>query len=156
MKRYEFTLAAVLRARQAQEKVALAQLMLARQMEAEAAKTLSDSQAHYGSAATGGGGEGFLAERERWELAGQAVSLAGKAETEAQAGVASALDRYLAAARAVSVVEHLDDRRREEHAAAVQHEEANLVDELVTSRYARARAGRPAWPGANGGQEAGQ
>lgn len=156
MKRYQFTLATVLRARQAQEQLARASLMLAHQAAHRAAEAVAESRAHYESAAVPTGG-GFMAQRELWELAGQAVVQAQQAEAEAQATVASAMTGYLDAARAVSVIEHLDERRREEHALAAQREEANSVDELVTSRYGRDRARRqgPAAAGNVGSGEEG-
>jgi hypothetical protein len=46
----------------------------------------------------------------------------------------------VAAAQAVSVLEHLDERRREEHAVEVAHQDATLLDELGMARHNRARA----------------
>ena len=49
------------------------------------------------------------------------------------------MENYVATARDVTVLERLDQRRRE-HALAAQRAEAAEVDELVTVRHARQAA----------------
>jgi len=139
MKRYQFNLASVLRARRAQEDVARADLLRAHQSATRAARAVAESRVHYQAAAAASGAE-FRAHREMWVLAGQSVVEAETTEDEARAGVVSAMDNYLGARRAVDVLQHLDQAKREEHAAAVQHEEAAAIDELVVTRHARQRA----------------
>lgn len=136
MKRYQFGLTNVLRARRAQEDVAKAGLIQAHQAAVRAARAVSETRAHYQAAAAASGAE-FQLHRQMWELAAQSVTNAEKAEQEAHREVRKATDKYLESARAVSVIEHLDQARREEHATALQREEASLVDELVTAKHVR-------------------
>ena len=82
-------------------------------------------------------GPSFLVHRQVSELSARSVIEARRSLTEAKAGVDVAMEAYLVAARSVSVLEHLDERRRQEHAAAGQREDANAVDDLVTSRHVR-------------------
>lgn len=152
MKRYQFNLATVLWARQAQEDVARARLMMAHQAAQQAAEALAESRAHYGSAAAIND-ERFMAGRQLWELAGLEVTDARQAEEGARSAVAEAMSKYLEAARAVSVIEHLDERRRDEHALAAQREEANTTDEIVTSRFGRSSG--VAHPGRRGARAPG-
>jgi flagellar export protein FliJ len=138
VKRYEFALQSVLRARRAQESVARADLLRAN-LNATAAETAEDrSRAHYEDVITADG-VAFLVHRQRFELAAGSLIGARGSVAEARAAVATAMEGYIAAARSVSVLEHLDERHRQEHGEAVQRQEANQVDELVISRYGRDR-----------------
>ncbi len=136
MKRYDFPLQAVLRARRAQESVARADLLRANLNVAAAELAEREKHAHYEDVITADG-VAFLLHRQRSELAAGSLIGARGSLTDARAAVTTALEGYLGAARAVSVLEHLDERQRQEHGAAVQREEANQVDELVTSRHGR-------------------
>lgn len=136
MKRYQFNLASVLRARRAQEDVARGDLLRAHQSAARAAQAVSESRAHYLASAAASGAE-FRAHRELWVLAGQSVVESVATEDDARTGVVSAMGSYLDAARAVSVLEHLDEARRDEHALAARREEIATIDELVVTRHAR-------------------
>lgn len=137
MKRYQFSLATVLRARRAHEDLARADLMRAHQSAARAAAAVAESRAHYAAASSAAAGAEFRAHRELWVLAGQAVTGSENTEGESRAGVAAATERFLAASQAVSALEHLDDRQRQEHAAQTQREEVAVIDDLVTSRHFR-------------------
>jgi hypothetical protein len=119
VKRYEFSLETVLRARRAQESVARADLLRAN-INAAAAQAAEGRR-----------------RRELSELAAGALIGARGALAEARAAVTTAMKGYVEAARSVSVLEKLDERQSQEHAIAVQREANNMVDELVTSRYGR-------------------
>jgi flagellar biosynthesis chaperone FliJ len=136
--KYNFALETVLRARRAQESVARADLLRANLASAAAEMAQGASVDHYEEVIRANGLT-FFVHRQVSELAARSVIEARGALTEAQAGVEAALESYLVAARSVSVLEHLDERRRQEHAAAVAREDANLVDDLVTSRHVRAK-----------------
>jgi hypothetical protein len=136
MKRYEFNLGAVMRVRRIQEGVAKADLQRANQATGVADLEARKSQAHYNEVSTSEG-PSWMAQSERAHLAAQSAILARESLAAAQAGAAAALEQYMAATRAVGVLGHLDEHRREEHGAAVQHEEMVTVDELVTSRHVR-------------------
>jgi flagellar protein FliJ len=136
MKRYEPTLGAVMRVRRVQENMAKAELQKANVAAAAAEMASAQAFAHYEEMRSADGPT-FLAQRERAELAAEAATAARDSLASARATAVAAKDHYLAATRAVSVLERLDERRREEHAAEAQREEADLVDELVTSRHVR-------------------
>jgi flagellar export protein FliJ len=78
--------------------------------------------------------------QERSGLAAKALLGSEDSTAEAKGVVEKALQDYVAAAQAVSVLEHLDERRREEHAVEVAHQDATLLDELGMARHNRARA----------------
>jgi flagellar export protein FliJ len=138
VKRYEFSLQTVLRARRAQESVARADLLQANLKVAAAEVAQGRSRAHYEDVLADDS-SAFLVHRQRSELAAEALIGASGAVRDAQAAVASAMEVYFVAARSVSVLEKLDERQRQEHAAAAQREETKQVDELVTSRHSRHR-----------------
>jgi flagellar export protein FliJ len=140
VKRYEFSLETVLRARRAQESVARADLLRANINAAEAEIAEGRRRVHYEEVIVADG-PSFMAQRERSELAAGALIDSRGALAEARAAVTMAMEGYVEAARSVSVLEKLDERQSQEHAAAVQREETNLVDELVTSRYGRHHRG---------------
>ena len=136
MKRYEFSLETVLRARRAQESVARADLLRANLNAVAAEAAEGRSRAHYEDVISAEG-SAFMVHRQFSELAAGALIGARGTLADARAAVTTALEGYLAAARSVSVLEKLDERQRQEHDAAAQRQEANQVDELVTSRYGR-------------------
>jgi len=138
MKRYDFALQAVLRARRAQEAVARGDLLRANLATATAEVAENKSLDHYQDVVSANGLD-FMVHRQRSELAAEALIGASGAVRDAQAAVASAMEVYFVAARSVSVLEKLDERQRQEHAAAAQREETKQVDELVTSRRSRHR-----------------
>lgn len=136
MRRYKFGLGAVMRVRRVQESMAKAELQKANTAVVAAELAAEHSQSHYEqvSAATG---QPFMAQAERANLAARAAIEARQSLVGARQVAVAAMDQYLAATRAVSVLGRLDARRRDEHALAFQHEEATVVDELVTSRHIR-------------------
>jgi len=139
MKRYQFNLETVLRARKAQESIARADLLRANLLASAAELAKNKSHEHYGEVVASTATT-FMQHRERSELAAKALIGSEESVTDANAVVEKALHDYVAAARSVSVLEHLDERRREEHAVAVAHEESVILDELSSARYGRARA----------------
>jgi flagellar biosynthesis chaperone FliJ len=139
MKRYQFNLETVLRARRAQESVARADLQRSNLLAAAAEAASKKSREHY-EEVVGSVGTPFMQHQERSELAAKALLGSEVSTTDAKAVVEKALHDYVAAAQAVSVLEHLDERRREEHAVAVAHEDATRLDELAMARHNRARA----------------
>ena len=139
MKRYEFSLGSVMRVRRITEGIAKAELQKANMATAGAESDVHNSQAHYEEVSTSEG-PSWMAQAARAHLAAETAILARESLAAARAAAATALGQYMAATRAVSVLGHLDEHRREEHAAAVQHEEMATVDELVTSRHVRRQA----------------
>jgi hypothetical protein len=139
MKRYQFNLETVLRARRAQEGVARADLQRAHLFSAASEAASKKSREHY-EEVIGSVGTPFMAHQERSGLAAKALLGSEDSATEAKGVVEKALQDYVAAAQAVSVLEHLDERRREEHAVEVAHQDATLLDELGMARHNRARA----------------
>jgi hypothetical protein len=136
VKRYEFSLETVLRARRAQESVARADLLRANINAAAAQAAEGRRRLHYEDVIATDG-PSFMVRRELSELAAGALIGARGALAEARAAVTTAMKGYVEAARSVSVLEKLDERQSQEHAIAVQREANNMVDELVTSRYGR-------------------
>ena len=82
----------------------------------------------------------FFVHAQRGEFAARAVIGSRESLANARDVVAAAMENYVATARDVTVLERLDQRRREEHALAAQRAEAAEVDELVTVRHARQAA----------------
>ena len=134
MKRYAFRLEAVLRARRAAESVAQANLLRANASVLAAEAAADRSSAHYREVQTLPG-LGFMVHRERATLAARALIGARESLSEARATREAAMLSYLGSARAVSVLERLDRRRREEHAMAARREDILVVDEIVTNRH---------------------
>lgn len=140
MKRYQFGLATVLRARRAQEGIAKSKLQKANLAAAAAEMAAQRSLTHY-EQVNAMDAPDVLAHRDRAVLAARAVLETRQSLSASKAAVGAAVEEYLAAAQAVSLLERLDDRRREEHGLLAQREEAALSDELAASRHARARRG---------------
>jgi flagellar biosynthesis chaperone FliJ len=138
MKRYTFNLGTVLRARQLQEDTARAALQRAHMAALAAELAANSSRAHY-EELKAPSDEEFMAHRQRSELAAQAVLGAQDRLAGAREAVTASMSEYVVAAKAVSVLEHLDERRRQEHALATQRQEVAEVDELVTNRHGRRR-----------------
>jgi flagellar export protein FliJ len=138
MRRYEFSLASVLRARRAQEDVARSSLQKANLAAAAAELAANASLAHYHEVA-GSTDMELRAHHERAGFAAGGVIGARESLVGARAEVTKAMNEYLAASKDVSVLERLDDRRREEHALEAQRQEAAEIDDLVLSRHVRRR-----------------
>jgi flagellar FliJ protein len=140
MKRYRFGLASVLRVRHVEEDravLALAEAERARQVAERRAAAL-ESQ-HRAVPPPDGAVEAtqFLATREQQERSAVAVRGARAEVAEASTAVVARRAALAAAASARAALEHLDERRRAEHALELQREEAAEVDDLVTSRHQR-------------------
>ena len=138
MKKYSFPLAAALRARQLQQDVARSELQKAN-LAADAAQLVAKASLEHYEQVRGGNDADFLAGRQQAGLAAGSLTDARLALAAARAAVDEAMARYLEAAKAVSVLEHLDERRRQEHRLDAQREEATVVDELVVARHALRR-----------------
>jgi len=136
MKRYEFNLGSALRVRKLQEGMAKSSLQKANMAAAASEMQAQRSLAHYEDV-TNETGPSWMEQAERAHLAAQAAIEARQSLAAARAAATTAMGQYVEANKAVSVLGHLDERRREEHAAAVQHEEMTAIDDLVTSRHVR-------------------
>ncbi|HTW09111.1 MAG TPA: hypothetical protein VME46_16500 [Acidimicrobiales bacterium] len=165
MKRYEFNLAAALRVRKIHEDMAKSELHKARAAAAAAELVAQQSLAHFeqvrnrptapvpGAEAPGPADHAnlrpkgpaqsepeWMQQAERQMLAAQAAMNARESLDAARTVAVAAMDKYMAATQAVAVLGHLDEHRREEHAAAAQREEMAAVDDMVTSRHVRRQA----------------
>lgn len=141
MKRYTSTLESVLRVRKVQEDAARAELQKASSATAAARAAEAKAWAHY-QELSASDDLSLLVQRQLGGFAAEAVADAGKEVEAKKADTASATEAYLDAAKAVSAVERLEERRREEHTLDLLREEAALVDEFVTTRYARQQQSR--------------
>lgn len=147
MKRYQFRLAGVLRLRRVEEEQArlrlaeanlrLTSLLLDR--DREAARYAEVARRLHAVAL-----DDLLAERHDAELAVARLARADQLVAEAAAEAAVAQVAWVGAHRRVVALERLEERRRDEHGAAMQREEIALVDDLVNARFvaATAAAGR--------------
>jgi flagellar export protein FliJ len=143
VKRYRFRLEQVMRVRRIQEDQARSLVVEARTRAADAAAvTLRRIEAYESHSSAGAtvDAAGFLASRALHEAKAQAVLNAQVEEMEAREVVAQRLDGWSEAARRVSALERLDERRREEYDIELRRDEDAQVDDLVVSRQARARA----------------
>lgn len=151
MRRYQFRLESVLRARRAQEQ-------LARQDLARANAVLRRAEVHYRQECERYESfepgvrvedrESFNRSRALAELT--AATLAFSRKTCEDAAVAAAV-RHAAwreAAQRVASLERLEDRRREEHSKEAARAEAAEIDDVVTSRWAAEDVRLQAPPGA--------
>jgi flagellar export protein FliJ len=145
MKRYVSTLAPVLRVRQAQEGLARANLQKANAATATARAIEGQAWSHYKEVSSSPCGPSFQVHHQLAGFAAEAVADAAREVETRKAEAAEATASYLDAAKAVSAVERLEERRREEHALGVLREEAALVDELVTARYTRGAQSKRSW-----------
>lgn len=141
MKKYAFRLEAVLRVRRIEEERAMAALLAANRALTEAEAELERRLAHYRQV---GAPQGVLAHdqylkvRSRQDAAAAGVVAAGATRVMAEAEVARARDLWASAATKVKALERLDDRRRQEHAAAGLREEIVVLDEVAAARLAGA------------------
>ncbi|MCU1495390.1 MAG: hypothetical protein JWO62_3154 [Acidimicrobiaceae bacterium] len=138
MKRYEFRLAAVLRLRRAEEEQARETLsaangrLRAQILERDLQAARYALLARETSATTL---DGLLAEQHAAGLAAAVVAQANRATTTAAADAALAQVAWTGASKRVKILERLDDRRRDEHAASDQLAEVAVIDDIVTARY---------------------
>lgn len=141
MKRYSFNLEPVLRARRLQQDMAKSELLKANMAAQAAELAVGSSFAHYEALTrTPPSATSFATDRYRSELAADALVGARRSLTVARVAVDQAMQEYIHATKTVSVLERLEERRREEHAAEAAHEEAGAIDDIVTARHAARRA----------------
>jgi flagellar export protein FliJ len=141
VKRYRFPLASVLRIRRVEEDQAIAALAEAERRRAVAAEALARREAALRAAReaepTVSNLDGFLAARERQARSASALTDAEQHLAEARTAITARRAAVAAASAAVTALEHLDERRREEHQLEVLREETIEVDDLVTGRHRR-------------------
>lgn len=140
MKRYAFPLDPVLRVRRIAEDQAKSAFAVAEMQRAEAEQVAARRLAAHRAPQPGGSSmsaTSFLAAREQHERTADAL-LGAQRDARAADVAAEATRRSLIAARgAVTALEKLDERRREEHAKEVLRQETVEADDLVTGRRRR-------------------
>lgn len=140
MKQYRFRLATVLRVRRAEEETAKLDLRAAnvalREAVAERDRAKQRYEAAAASSAAVGSVEELHAHRLEAGLLAEQVAAAERLAMERTGTAVLAQARWSKAAKRVAVLERLDARRREEHAAEERQAEVALVDDLVSARYA--------------------
>jgi flagellar export protein FliJ len=143
MKRFEFRLASVLRARKTTEDSARAQLSIAN-IALRSAIASRDTERHRAEALIPPTGlEPFTAFRQtalNGTLAAASHAAAQARVAEAAAAAAMAQIAWAGAAREVAILERLAERRREEHLEAERLADATALDDLVTARYTYERS----------------
>lgn len=142
MKKYRFRLEAVLRVRRVEEERAMGELLVATRALAEADAELERRLDHYREVAQPSGALAhaeYLKVRSLQDAAAAGVVAAGAARLMAEAEAARKRELWAAAAMKVRALERLDERRRDEHAVEVLHEEIVVLDEVAASRLAVAR-----------------
>ncbi|MFN8025634.1 MAG: flagellar export protein FliJ [Acidimicrobiia bacterium] len=140
MKRYRFRLDSVLRVRRTQESIAAAELQQANAAVQQAstrvdqrAAALQELPAPLGvlslTAFTTASGRG---------LAAAAALSTARANLAMAQGIASEkIDSWTVASQRVTILEHVDERRRAEHQHELLREEERDVDEVVTAAFRR-------------------
>jgi len=138
MRRYRFRLEQVMRLRRAQEELQRSRVLLANQEKAKAELRLAAREREYGGLGRSSGPiplSLFQGEELSFKLAASAVKEARHQLEVATEASQSEIDAWLAAKRAVMVLEHLDERRRVEHFLEEERREAVAMDEMATSRW---------------------
>jgi flagellar protein FliJ len=138
--RYQFRLATVLRVRRMEEEAAKVELRAANLALRQAVTARDAAEERYRAFTALGAAvvsaAQLHAERLEAGLLAEQCSVTQRVALERAAGAALAQARWSKSAKRVAVLERLDARRREEHAAAELRAEVALVDDLVTARYA--------------------
>lgn len=148
MKRSQFRLATVLRVRLVQENLAAGLLAGAQREATEARRREGISNTRYRAAAATAlrepDADSFLAWRHRGER--YAAALMGAQEQLAQAAITvdTSHDHWAVAARRVSGLERLEQRHRDDHHLAVQHDDVAIADEQSSQRHELLRQSRSA------------
>lgn len=143
MKRYQFRLQSVLRARRAQEDLARQSLALANRRLRDAQVLLAQEQTRYRSVEVRRGVVDVPAARaeQSWQhLAAASVAHAARCLEDLAVAAADHQAAWREAARRVAALERLDDRRRAEHVLAAARADGVEVDDLVTARFLPADA----------------
>lgn len=136
MKKYRFRLDAVLRVRRIEEERARGDLLAANRALHEAEVELERRLDHYRTVSMPQGPlshDRYLAARNRQDQAAAGVVAAGTARLAAEAERDRLREVWAAAAGRVRALERLDERRRDEHAAAVLREEIVVLDEVAAA-----------------------
>jgi flagellar export protein FliJ len=144
MRRYEFGLEQVLRVRRTQEDVARAVILSANHTVVLRDRQLDVARAHHAARSASNSlsalaTPAFLGRRFLEETSASGVAQAGHARDSAVVEAANARASWADAARRVSVLERLDDRRRTEHIREAARQDALEIDDIVVGRYGRAR-----------------
>ena len=145
MKRYQFRLQSVLRARRAQEDLARQSLALANRRLRDAQVLLTQEQARYQSVNVSSGVVDVPAARaeQSWQyLAAASVAHVARCCEDLAVVVADHQAAWREASQRVAALERLDDRRRVEHALVAARADSVEVDDLVTARFLPADAAR--------------
>jgi flagellar export protein FliJ len=140
MKRFHFRLAKVQRVRRIEEDRAVAALAAANATVVTATRYRHHREEAYAAVPREParvGVSGFLAARGLRDLAADAVQAAAAAEALAMEAAADRRHDWSVAAARVAVLDHLEDRRREEYALESLRAETVAVDDLVTARHGR-------------------
>jgi flagellar export protein FliJ len=138
MKRYHFSLEAVLRVRRAQEEAAGFALAHANQQRQKAMVALQEALTRCQALSLQPGSQDHLSfqrERAASERRAEAVSLAQHAVDVATDEATARLADWSAAAKLVAAVERLDDRRREEWRLEEQRVELAAIDESALAGW---------------------
>jgi flagellar biosynthesis chaperone FliJ len=140
VKRYRFRLEGVRRVRQVQQDQAAAELGGAVQASLRAERDATDRRAALAARTIAPGpsrADSLVAGIVVREAASRSVKEAMAARAVAAARVSELRDAWALTAQRVAALDALDERRRAEHDVAQRRWEANLVDDLVTSRHQR-------------------
>ena len=140
MRKYRFQLEPVLRVRTVQEDLARAALAQANHRVVNADAILAARASRYSSMAMASGMRStteFLSNRFVHEMAARSVRDAEAARRQAEQEAAERREAWSQAAKEVSVLERLDERRRAEHALESARQADAEVDDIVVSRFGR-------------------
>ena len=143
MKRYEFRLQSVLRARRTQEDQARQSLALANRRLRDAQVLLAQEQTRYQSVNVSSGVADVSVARseQSWQhLAAASVAHVARCCEDLAVAAADHQAAWREAAGRVAALERLDDRRRAEHALVTARADSVEVDDLVTARFLPADA----------------
>lgn len=150
MSRFRFRLEGVLRVRRAEESDARAALVTANVRLRQALEDRDRADVRYRQLLEGEERAGTFATfvRQRLEagLSADRLELARRAATLAAGDAALAQVSWTKAARRVSVLERLEERRRVEHAEEENRAEVRAVDDLVAARWVSEGAERVGSP----------
>ena len=140
MRKYRFQLEPVLRVRTVQEDLARAALAQANHRVVNADAILAARASRYSSMAMASGMRStteFLSNRFVHEMAARSVRDAEADRRQAEQEAAERREAWSHAAKEVSVLERLDERRRAEHALESARQADAEVDDIVVSRFGR-------------------
>ncbi len=146
MKRYHFSLEAVLRVRRAQEEAAAFALAHANQKRQRALEALHVASARCDAIVLHDGQQdhaAFTQERDHTDRRASAVTSAVAAVDAASVEATARYVDWAAAAKLVAAVERLDERRREEWRLDEQRAEMAVIDESAIAGWLADAAASP-------------